>query len=691
MGNRQVSLLLVEDDEEDKFLTVEALRDIDGTDYAITWVTTADAAAHELETGAYDVALLDFRLGAQTGIEVLEANTTDTPCILLTGQRDRETDLAAMRAGAADYIVKADLGSTDLERTIRYAIDRAEDVRSVRESELRFRAVVEAATDAILLINDAGSLITWNTAALTLFGLTGDDARTNTLMDLVGQPNTEGVTDVVALAELDDLQGRHADGSVFPVALTVSSWSGGSGRLWSAIVRDVTRQQAMETQLVHQAFHDPLTGLANRTLFASRVEQQISQTSGRPGQVAVIFLDLDDFKRINDSFGHEMGDELLLAVSKRLLGCVRPNETAARLGGDEFAILVDNSDDHLAAFQVAQKVMRSMTASFTVRNRSMAISCSIGIAFASERSTTYSDLLRDADLAMYAAKASGKGCIELFDDSMHSAILERLDLEVDLLAAVEREEIVPHFQPILELSSGRIKGFEALARWNHPVRGLLLPSGFIAIAESNGSIIQMGTQILRSACFQIKQWQNQFPQHGGLTVSVNVSGRQFEDPATVDVIERALIDSGLHPSCLIVEITESLVVDRNGLPNDHLRRIAALGVGIAIDDFGTGYSSLSYLQDLPLSILKVDRSFVNRSHEDRGGALVHAIVAMSHGLGLTTIAEGIETSDQLHTLHAVGCTFGQGYLFARPLTPCDATAFLAATHSWAELGAVGSG
>ena len=678
MDERQVSLLLVEDDEEDKFLTVEALRDISGTDYEITWVTSAEAAVRELATHRFDVALLDYRLGAHTGIEVLQSSDGDTPCILLTGQRDRDTDLEAMRAGAADYIVKADLGSVDLERSIRYAIDRADDVRSLRDSELRFRAVVEAATDAIMLVNDAGDLIAWNQAALALFGLSEAGAGTANLLDLVG-PIGVRPSSPEELSGHTDLRGRTVEQRSFPVEVTISGWHRDQARLWSAIVRDVTWQREIEAQLVHQAFHDPLTNLANRALFADRVEHAITRSNAQPGCIAVLFLDLDDFKRINDSFGHEVGDELLLAVSTRLLACLRPNDTAARLGGDEFGILIEQSADAVVAFSTAQAILESLSAEINISGRSLAMSCSLGIAFTSERSTTYSDLLRDADLAMYAAKSNGKNCFQLFDDSMHAAIMERLNVEVELRSAIENQQIQAFYQPIIDLKTGQIKGTEALARWRHPQRGLLSPIAFIEAAEANGAIVSIGQQIMHAACAQTKRWQDLSPGHRDLTISVNVSARQFRDPLLVEYIEQVLHETGLRPASLIVEITESLLLDRAGLAIEHLRRLALLGVGLAIDDFGTGYSSLSYLQDLPLTLLKVDRSFVNRSHDQRGASLVQAIIAIGDRLGLMTTAEGIETEEQAQFVTQLGCQFGQGYLFAKPMPADDLAALLGCT------------
>ena len=686
MARRSVSLLLVEDDEDDKFLIVESLRDVEGTRYEITWVTGVDDAVREIRSGSYDIALLDYRLGAGTGLDILEAIKTgevQTPCILLTGQRDHNTDVAAMEAGAADYLVKGDLSPIELERTIRYAIERGQSLRSLRESELRFRAVVEAATDAIILTDDEGLLLTWNKAALDLFGLDDQTAGSVSLNTLVHGP-LGGPAALQLLPVHVDVRGYHTNGTSFPLSLALSSWEGERGRLWSAIVRDITTQRNLEERLVHQAFHDPLTKLANRALFADRVDHALIRLVRRPGPLGVLFLDLDDFKRINDSFGHMVGDSILVSVAERLLGCVRLNDTVARLGGDEFAVLVDDALDPNVSSVIADRIMRAMAPSFSIGDREIELSCSIGVAVTCSDETTGSALLRDADLAMYAAKGRGKNCIETFEEDMHTAVLDRVSIEGDLRRAVERREIIAFYQPILDLSTGRIKGFEALARWQHPDRGLLSPAVFINVAESNGLIIPIGKSILEDACRQTREWQLRHPEAGPLTVSVNLSSRQIEESEIVATVAEALDVSGLDPRCLTLEITESIVVKRAGASIERLGKIAELGVGIAVDDFGTGYSSLAYLQDLPLTVLKVDRSFVGRIDEARGSALVEAIVAMSRSLGLSTIAEGIETAGQLQALTDFGCVYGQGFLFARPLSVHDVDVLLGGDSVFAK-------
>ncbi len=667
----EIRVLLIEDDEEDKFIVTEMLADVKRTSYKITWVTNASAGISELQTGDFDVALIDYRLGAETGLDVLAVvPRNSTPCILLTGQQNHETDLAAMEAGASDYLVKGELSSDGLERSIRYAVERHVHLRSMLESELRFRAVVESASDSILLTDSEGRLTSWNESALQLFRLTADEAANLSFQDLIAKVDDFTLADLHA-GLVDDPHGRRRDSSTFPMALSLSSWEGKDGRQWSAIVRDVTNQRTVEERLVHQAFHDPLTKLANRALFTNRVSHAIVRLKRRPGAVGVLFLDFDDFKKINDSFGHAAGDALLSTAAERLLGCVRTQDTVARLGGDEFAVLVEDADDPKTSLIVADRIMRAMRPTFSIENREVEVSCSVGIAVTVEDTTPGSDLLRDADVAMFAAKAKGKNCVEVFEDSMHSAIMERVALEAQLRRAVINGEFVPFYQPILDLETGLISGFEVLARWVHPERGLVGPNVFMEIAETTGLINPIGRSMLFSACHQIRLWQDQFPSATKLTVSVNLSNRQIEDPMIFETLRAALDESGVDPRTLILEITESLMLNRSGVSAQMLEKMVELGVRIAIDDFGTGYSSLNYLQELPLSVLKIDRAFVNRVGESRGDSLVEAILAMSRSLGLVAIAEGIETREHLEGLSRFGCAFGQGYLFSKPVSAAE--------------------
>ena len=537
-----------------------------------------------------------------------------------------------------------------------------------------FNAVLSAMQDAILFVSESGEVLHWNDRAEKLFGYEELGLPSLVLSDLID--GVDGPQMLQKSAVDSELQVRRRDGSVVPVVVTTGGWVERGERHWTVCIRDLSPEKHLAARLDQLAFNDPLTMLANRALFANGVEHALKRLGRAASNVGVLFLDLDDFKRINDSFGHAVGDTLLISMAERLLRCVRKGNTVARLGGDEFAILIEDASDVLTSLEIADRVVTAMIPSFTIGSIEIDVSCSVGVALAIDPNTLASELMRDADLAMYAAKARGKNCIELYENSMHMATLDRVRLEGDLRRAVERNEIVPHYQPIFDLATGRITGFEALARWYHPERGIVGPDLFIEIAETTGLIVPIGRAVLNQACRQTRSWQQEFPEHDLLTISVNLSSRQIEDPGIVVTVADALADSELVSNRLTLEITESLVVKEAGSPRGRLREISRLGVVITVDDFGTGYSSLSYLQDLPLSGLKVDRSFVGRIGDPRGDSLIHAILAMSNSLGLTVVAEGIETAEQLRALAKAKCGFGQGYLFARPLPAVDAREFL---------------
>ena len=537
-----------------------------------------------------------------------------------------------------------------------------------------FNAVLSAMQDAILFVSESGEVLHWNDRAEKLFGYEELGLPSLVLSDLID--GVDGPQMLQKSAVDSELQVRRRDGSVVPVVVTTGGWVERGERHWTVCIRDISPEKHLAARLDQLAFNDPLTMLANRALFANGVEHALKRLGRAASNVGVLFLDLDDFKRINDSFGHAVGDTLLISMAERLLRSVRKGNTVARLGGDEFAILIEDASDVLTSLEIADRVVTAMIPSFTIGSIEIDVSCSVGVALAIDPNTLASELMRDADLAMYAAKARGKNCIELYENSMHMATLDRVRLEGDLRRAVERNEIVPHYQPIFDLATGRITGFEALARWYHPERGIVGPDLFIEIAETTGLIVPIGRAVLNQACRQTRSWQQEFPEHDLLTISVNLSSRQIEDPGIVVTVADALADSELVSNRLTLEITESLVVKEAGSPRGRLREISRLGVVITVDDFGTGYSSLSYLQDLPLSGLKVDRSFVGRIGDPRGDSLIHAILAMSNSLGLTVVAEGIETAEQLRALAKAKCGFGQGYLFARPLPAVDAREFL---------------
>jgi diguanylate cyclase (GGDEF)-like protein len=435
-------------------------------------------------------------------------------------------------------------------------------------------------------------------------------------------------------------------------------------------------------QLARQAFRDSLTSMPNRALFMDRLSHALTRTERRGEQLAVLFLDLDRFKVVNDSLGHSVGDQLLVGVSQRLAACLRPEDTIARLGGDEFAILLEDVKDDRAPTSVADRLTAELQQPFKVEGREVIITVSIGIAMSTAKRMTPEDILRDADLAMYHAKGKGKARYEVFDKSMNAPAQERMDLELDLRNAVTRGEFILHYQPVVDLPSGRITEVEALVRWKHPRRGLLFPADFVGLSEETGLIVPLGRWVLHEACRQTRQWQLASPGTP-LAISVNISARQLQQPGLVEEIAAVLRDTRLNPSTLRLEITETVVMHDAPATLAKLEALKALGVQLAIDDFGTGYSSLGYLKRFPVDTLKIDRSFVKGiggNVED--SAIVRAVITVAKSLNLSVTAEGIETAEQLEQLRTLGCDHGQGYFFAKPLTSDRVPALLLSTSPW---------
>ncbi|HVF02136.1 MAG TPA: EAL domain-containing protein, partial [Rubrobacteraceae bacterium] len=446
-------------------------------------------------------------------------------------------------------------------------------------------------------------------------------------------------------------------------------------------LRDITERKGLEQRLMQQALHDPLTGLPNRTLFMNRLERSLARGRRRDSRVAVLFMDLDNFKFVNDSLGHEAGDLLLVAVSKRVQPCLRSEDTIARLGGDEFAILIEDVKYTSEPAYVAERIVEELQAPFTLSGQLVVITPSIGITIGDSSQDPPEHLLREADLAMYRAKEDGKARHRMFDPIMEYETTERLKLENDLRRALQRDEFRVHYQPVVHLETRRIVGMEALVRWEHPERGVILPDEFVPLAEEIGLIIPIGRWVLCEACRQAHNWQKRYRIEPPLSMGVNLSTWQLRDSDLVEDVEGLLLDAGLDPEDLILEITESAVV---GAEEHHqmgtLRRLQALGVRFALDDFGTGYSSLSYLKRLPVSLLKIDRSFVEKIGQDaEDEVLVSGIVYVASALGLSVVAEGVETPQQLARVKSLGCELGQGHYFSEPLSS-EAAGELLATY-----------
>jgi diguanylate cyclase (GGDEF)-like protein/PAS domain S-box-containing protein len=452
-------------------------------------------------------------------------------------------------------------------------------------------------------------------------------------------------------------------------------------------LQDITDRKRAEEQLVHDAFHDALTGLPNRVLFLDHLRQSVERAKHRKHiPFAVLFLDFDRFKLVNDSLGHMIGDQLLIGIANRLKAAVRPSDTVARLGGDEFTILLDDLNSPDEATLVAKRLLRELARPFSLLNHDVYTTASVGIALSSDRYQFPEEVLRDADTAMYRAKASGKARYEIFETTMHTAAVNQLRIETDLRQAVERKELSLDYQPIVCLESGKIVGFEALLRWQHFSRGAIPPQEFITVAEETGLIVPIGQWVLEQACQRISSWREQY-QLRSLYVSVNLSAKQFLQPDLVDCVKHALAKADLNPTCLKVEITESTVMENVDAAISMLRRLRDLGIETSIDDFGTGYSSLSYLHRFPIAMLKVDRSFVSSMSENNENIeIVRTIIMLAKNLKIEVVAEGVETGEQLEKLRAMKCDYGQGYFFSKALK-ADSAERLLFTNSAYEIPA----
>ncbi len=552
-------------------------------------------------------------------------------------------------------------------------------------SEEQQRMIIETASYAFVAIDGGGLVIDWNRQAELTFGWPRADAIGTELAELIvplaeRDAHREGLRRYALtgegriLSRRMEMEAIHRDGHQFPVELTIWAAQGGGEVRFNALIDDITARKELEGQLRHQALHDSLTGLANRALFIDRVQHALDLASGlREPSMAVLFLDLDDFKTVNDSLGHGAGDELLVAVARRLAGTLRPADTAARLGGDEFAVLLENAASE-APQAVAARMIGAFDTPFTIQGKQVPMRASIGIALDAPTSTP-EEMLRNADLAMYVAKQRGKGRYELYEEQMHTAVVRRLDLKAGLERAIANDLLEVHYQPVVELRDGTLIGFEALLRWRdadgqfHPVPEV------IALAEETGLIVPIGRFVLREACRQALEWIG--PSGTQMHVAVNISAAQLEEGSVARDVRAALRLTGLAPSALVIEITETALINDSLSALRELRQLKKLGVRLSLDDFGTGYSSLGRLRRLPFDIVKIDRTFVSRITHEREGAVVQSILEMAATMGLEVVAEGIETVAQLTALRARGCLLGQGFHFSRPVPPEALAAILA--------------
>jgi len=681
-SSEPIRVLLVEDDEDDYLITRDMLAAQDRVQFALDWCSEYREGLEAIRQEAHDVYLIDYRLGADTGLELVRegfATRPRAPVIILTGQSDYEIDLEATALGVTDYLIKQDLDPAGLERSIRYAISHQRALGDLIKSEERYALAVRAANDGIWDWDLRRDRIYFSPRWHAILGhdeRSGDDDPA-AWFDLVHSEDLlrlRAAIDAHIAGQTPHLESehrmRHADGSwrwVVSRGLAIRGIDDEVTRMAGSL-SDVTDRRSAEIRLQHDALHDALTGLPNRALFMDRADQVVQRTSREPGSgCGVLFVDIDRFKLVNDSLSHAVGDHLLVALAGRVAGVLRPGDTVARIGGDEFTILLDGAVSERDARIVAGRVQSALGHSFNVDGHELNVTASIGISLASPQMSS-AELLRNADIAMYDAKRRGRACCTLFDESMHRRVVDRLERENDLRHAVEQSLLQIHYQPIVDLATGRVRALEALARWP---RGWpeVAPLDFIPIAEETGVIGPLGLLVLRGALDSLARWRSAGLVGDDVRMSVNVSARQLEDPSLPANVRAAIAAAGLDGDALRLEITESTLMQDPDRMRQIVSEVCATGAGLHLDDFGTGYSSLAALHQFPVDALKIDRSFVASIARGSGGSdvIVRSTVALAHSLGLHVIAEGIEDSTQLQRLRTLGCEYGQGFLFSKPL------------------------
>ncbi|MDP6183416.1 MAG: EAL domain-containing protein [Gammaproteobacteria bacterium] len=680
---KNCKVLLVEDIDSEAKLIMKHLKRVSGWRFSVQHCDCLEAGIQSVAERRYDVILLDLNLPDCAGIEVcqkMHRAAPEIPVIVLTNQNSVDLGTKAMREGAQDYLIKREVDGPLLGRAIRYAIERGRTEQALRRSEQRYSLAVAGANDGIWDWDLTDNSIHFSDRWKAILGYSSRDIadridewferidqRDRELFDEALSQHTAGRSQYFECeyrmtARGDDLRW------VLSRGLAVRDENGQALRI-AGSMSDITRRKQTEARLLHEAMHDALTGLPNRNLFIDRLDLALRRFHRDATHLfAVLFFDLDRFKRVNDSLGHAVGDELLAQVARRLENCLRPGDTLARLGGDEFGIVLNDIEGPTDAIYVVERLQEELAVEVEIETHSVYTSASIGIAISSEAYRTSDEILRDADIAMYRAKNSGHANYAVFDTSMHDRAMFQHRMETDLRRALERGEFEVFYQPIIEMESGRIQGFEALLRWRHPSRGLVLPDEFIGIVEETTLVVPIGWWVIERACHQLATWQKLFPVDPPLVMSINISGKLFFTDDMAKRLAALLEDCNVPRHSVRLEITERVVMDHEDLVLSMLSDLKDIGVELHIDDFGTGYSSLSYLQRFKYDSLKIDRSFVSTmSDKIDSSAIVEAIIKLGSTLGMKVIAEGVETNEQVNRLRAMNCPEAQGFWFSRPL------------------------
>ena len=694
----RIRVLLIEDNPDDAELIQLLLGKATDSSFVVSHENRLHKGVDRLGCDRFDVVLLDFSLPDSFGLDTflsVHETAPRVPVIVLTSLDDDELAAKAVREGAQDYLVKREVDTRLLVRSIRYAIARQTADDALRDSEERFSLAVEGANDGLFDWDLRSDSIYFSPRWTKMLGHAENEVgpTPREWFDRVhpdDEPNFRRRLSAHLHGESEHFRLEHrmrsADGSwlwVLTRGLAVRGSDGSPSRM-AGSQSDITARKKAEEKLQHDALHDDLTGLANRVLFMDRLACSLADFERVPEhQFAVLFFDLDRFKNVNDSLGHPLGDKLLKGISQRLEHYLRPGDTLARIGGDEFAILLNRINDIPGAIHVAERIQELLGMTFSIEGNEVFVTASIGIAHSATGYRSPDEIMRDADIAMYRAKAAGKARYEVFDRDMHQSAVALLKLETELRLGVQNNDFEMHYQPIVDLVSGRIVGFEGLVRWMHAERGIVSPASFIAIAEETGLIVPLGWWVLEECCRQARKWQKIYPTDPPLFISVNVSGKLFMKRGIVDRLMGVLEDTELAPESLRLEVTENVVLEHVDIALENLNQLRAMGIQLSIDDFGTGYSSLSYLQRFHYDQLKIDRSFVSRlSQGSDSRAIVETILGLANNLGIGVVAEGVETAEQAERLRQMSCPHGQGFWFSRPITATDAGNLLAAGPEW---------
>lgn len=695
MSSRPSRLLIVDDNEMNRDMLARRLA---RKGYVIGLADSARNLLPRVKEDGIDLVLLDIEMPEVSGLDALQSlresySPNDLPIIMVTAKNQSDDIVKALEMGANDYLTKPIDFPVALAR-ISTQLSHKNAQEALRESEERYALAARGANDGLWDWNLLTGAVYFSPRWKAMLGFQEDEIedRLEEWLHRIHDADRERVQQEIdahqkGLTPHFESEHRllHKDGGF--------RWMLSRGLAVQDATGKASRMAGSQTDITERKVSDPLTGLPNRLLFIDRLGRLIKHSKRRKDHLfAVLFLDLDGFKMINDSLGHLAGDQLLLGVASRLEKCLRSSDTVARLGetftvarlgGDEFTILLDDLKEPDDANRAAERLMKSLAPPFPLAGKEVFTSISIGIALSNTAYEEPEDMLRDADTAMYRAKSLGKARFEVFDADMRASVMARLQLETDMRRALERHEFRNVYQPIVALDSGRIVGFEALMRWQHPTRGMIGPEEFIFVAEETGLIRELGWWSLREACKQMSTWRAHSKAYVDLTMSVNVSAKQLLQPHLVDEMRKLLDETALPPGALKLEITESAVMADPAAAAQMLQQIKSLGVRLAIDDFGTGYSSLSYLHRFPLDTLKIDRSFISGDGEgNEGMEIARTIMPMAKTLRLDVVAEGVETFEQVGLLKRLQCKYAQGYYFSKPLSPEDVPTLLSEEPSW---------